>query len=117
VGFTIATIDIGQVFHSQGVTWVGSVMTCLLVVAYLFIFFKHVQAVLRGQIIMGGKDEDVFASEKMAKVETRDRYADVERAHTAERISSNGDVRYRPAGVTNDASERLALEHTDESVA
>lgn len=117
MGFTIATIDIGQVFQSQGVTWVGSAMTCLLVVAYLFIFFKHMQAVWRGQIIMGGKDEDVFASEKMAKVDTRGDYADFERGQTAERLSSNGDVRYRPAGVTNDATERLALGHTDESVA
>jgi hypothetical protein len=117
VGFTIATIDIGQVFQSQGVTWVGSAMTCLLVVAYLFILFKHVQAVWRGQIIMGGKDEDVFASEKMTKVETRDRYAYVERGESAKRLSSRGDVRHRPAGVTDDVSERHALQHTDESVA
>jgi hypothetical protein len=66
---------------------------------------------------MGGKDEDVFASEKMAKVETRDRYANFERGEIAERLSSRGDVRHRPAGVTNHVSERHALQHTDESVA
>ena len=117
MGFTIATIEIGQVFQSHGVTWVGSAMTCLLVVAYVFIFFKHIQAVWRGQIIKGGKDEDVFAAEKMAKVETRDSYVDVERGETAVRLSSNGDVRHRSAGVNDNTSGRLALEHTDESVA
>jgi len=67
--------------------------------------------------MMGGKDEDVFASEKMAKVETRDGCADIERGETVERLSSNGNVRHRLAGSDDNASERLALEHTDESVA
>lgn len=114
MGFTIATIDIGEVFQSPGVTWVGSVMTCLLVVAYVFILFKHVQAVWRGQIIMEGKDEDVSALEKTTKMDNPEGIADPEQGEMGGRAFSNGDVRHRPAGIFNGV--RPTVEHTGESV-
>ncbi len=58
VGFTIATIKIGQQFRSQGVQWVGTAMTLLIVVIYLFVLFCHVRAVWRRQILFPGRDED-----------------------------------------------------------
>jgi hypothetical protein len=114
VGFTIATIDIGEVFQSPGVTWVGSMMTCLLAVAYVFILFKHVQAVWRGQIIMEGKDEDVTPSEKMAKIENAADWADPEQGEAVRRGWSNTDMRRRGGGIFN--RSRRNLEQTGASV-
>lgn len=58
VGFTIATIDIGKAVQSQGILWVGSIMTVLLVIAWLFVAACHIKAVLTKQIAYPGKDED-----------------------------------------------------------
>ncbi|KAF2491425.1 hypothetical protein BU16DRAFT_529947 [Lophium mytilinum] len=58
VGFTIATIDIGRGFESEGILWLGSVMTVLIVVTWCFVFFSHVRAVLRHKILWPGRDED-----------------------------------------------------------
>lgn len=58
VGFTIATISIGEAIISEGVQWVGSVMTVLLVATWLFVGVAHVRAVWRKQILWPGKDED-----------------------------------------------------------
>lgn len=58
VGFTIATIDIGTQFQSQGVLWVGSAMTILIVIIWCFVFFHHVNAVRRRKILWPGRDED-----------------------------------------------------------
>lgn len=58
VGFTIALIDIGEAFGSQGVLWVGSVMTVCLVIAWIFVGTCHARAVWKGQILWPGKDED-----------------------------------------------------------
>lgn len=58
VGFTIATIDIGQAFESEGILWVGSAMTILLVIAWFAVAFFHAKAVLRKEIMMPGMDED-----------------------------------------------------------
>jgi C4-dicarboxylate transporter/malic acid transport protein len=46
VGFTIATIDIGRAFESHGVRWMGSAMTILLVIGWLFVGSCHIKAVL-----------------------------------------------------------------------
>jgi len=59
VGFTIALIRIGDSFQSQGILWVGTGMTLLLVVLYLFVITCHVRAVWNKQIWFPGKDEDV----------------------------------------------------------
>lgn len=72
VGFTIATISIGKAFKSEGILWVGSVMTILLIIVYLCVLCMHVQAVLRKDILWEGKDEDVYISERKRKKEKLD---------------------------------------------
>lgn len=62
VGFTIATIKIGEAFGSgsgsEGILWVGSVMTILLVALWLFVGIHHILAVWNKEIMWPGKDED-----------------------------------------------------------
>jgi C4-dicarboxylate transporter/malic acid transport protein len=58
VGFTICTIAIGKALLSQGVLWVGSMMTVLLVTIWLYVSVMHIRAVWKGQILWPGKDED-----------------------------------------------------------
>lgn len=57
-GFTIAVIKIGDQLESAGVQWLGSVMTILLIVAWLFVFFSHARALLTRRMMMPGLDED-----------------------------------------------------------
>jgi tellurite resistance protein TehA-like permease len=57
-GFTINTISIGKELESAGILWVGSAMTILIVVAWLFIFVAQVRAIWLRHILMPGKDED-----------------------------------------------------------
>ncbi|KAF2214496.1 hypothetical protein CERZMDRAFT_110779 [Cercospora zeae-maydis SCOH1-5] len=71
VGFTLATIRIGQQLKSKGILWVASTMTILLVTMWVFVFVMHVRAVLRKQIMMPGLDEDkdeYKEGDRMAKV-------------------------------------------------
>ncbi|CAK3788106.1 malic acid transport [Lecanosticta acicola] len=58
VGFTIATIKIGQQLGSEGILWVASAMTVLLVVVWGFVFVSHMRAIWKRQIMMPGLDED-----------------------------------------------------------
>jgi tellurite resistance protein TehA-like permease len=58
VGFAICTINIGQAVMSEGVLWLGSAMTIILVLVWLFVGFMHGRAVWRGDILWPGKDED-----------------------------------------------------------
>lgn len=58
VGFTIALIDIGSALQSSGILWLGSAMTILVVLIFLFVMGSHVKAVLRGKIMWPGRDED-----------------------------------------------------------
>ena len=71
VGFTISVIAIGKQFQSQGVLWVGSVMTILLVCVYLFVLVNNVRAVLAKRILYPGKDEDGYMPQQMGKVDKR----------------------------------------------
>ncbi len=71
VGFTLATINIGRSLESEGIQWVGSVMTVCLVATYFFVLFHHVRAVWNNDVLYLGKDEDNYHPEKMAKVESR----------------------------------------------
>ncbi|KAF2143206.1 uncharacterized protein K452DRAFT_224976 [Aplosporella prunicola CBS 121167] len=68
VGFTVATILIGQAFKSEGILWVGSIMTIFIVIAWLSVGFGHVRALYRGDICYPGKDEDRFQPHVMEKV-------------------------------------------------
>lgn len=63
VGFTIATIDIGEELSSPAIQWVGTAMTLILIVVYLFVFACHVKAVATGELLAEGKDEDVYIDE------------------------------------------------------
>ncbi|KAJ5245952.1 hypothetical protein N7468_000935 [Penicillium chermesinum] len=67
VGFTIATITIGRELQSQGILWVGSIATILMVILYLFIAVMHIRAVLTRQILFKGQDEDVPEEEARPK--------------------------------------------------
>ncbi|TVY35728.1 Malic acid transport protein [Lachnellula subtilissima] len=58
VGFTICTINIGQALMSEGILWLSSVMTVLLVIVWLFVGIMHFRAVWKKQILWPGKDED-----------------------------------------------------------
>jgi tellurite resistance protein TehA-like permease len=58
VGFTITTIRIGQQLESEGILWVGSAMTILLVAMWMFVLQAHAQAIWKKDIMMPGKDED-----------------------------------------------------------
>ncbi|KAK6955480.1 hypothetical protein Daesc_003119 [Daldinia eschscholtzii] len=60
VGFAIATIMIGEEFRSDAVLWVASAMTVLLFAAWLMDLGLHVKALVTGQIMWPGKDEDVL---------------------------------------------------------
>lgn len=58
VGFTIATIRIGQTLRSEGILWFATVMTILLVATWLFVLVSHINAVVKRKIMMPGMDED-----------------------------------------------------------
>jgi C4-dicarboxylate transporter/malic acid transport protein len=66
-GFTIATIKIGNEFESEGIRWVGSLMTVLLVAAYVFVLIMHIKAVLTKEILLESKDEDTYFEEEKPK--------------------------------------------------
>ncbi|KAK3485234.1 voltage-dependent anion channel-domain-containing protein [Neurospora hispaniola] len=58
VGFTIASIKIGAGLGSEGVLWMGSGMTVALVLAWAFIGYRCVRAVVKREIVWPGHDED-----------------------------------------------------------
>jgi tellurite resistance protein TehA-like permease len=69
VGFTVATIQIGRQLDSQGVMWVGSAMTILLIAMYLFVLVNHALAIWNRVILWPGRDEDTYIMEAMGKVD------------------------------------------------
>ena len=80
VGFTIATIKIGQSFRSQGVQWVGTTMTLGIVVMYLFVLVCHVRAVCKKQILFPGRDEDAQHTDPVRQ-ESKDEEARLHKAN------------------------------------
>lgn len=58
IGFTISVIDIGEQLESQGIQWVGSIMSVLIFAGWLFNLVAHARAVLTKRILMPGRDED-----------------------------------------------------------
>lgn len=69
VGFTIATISIGKVFQSEGVEWVGSIMTIGIISIWLFVAVNHIWAVWKKNVLWEGKDEDIYMQVGAAKTE------------------------------------------------
>ena len=57
-GFAIATIDIGNQLDSEGIRWVGSAMTILLVAVWLFNLVMQARAIYMKNMLWPGKDED-----------------------------------------------------------
>ncbi|XXH03889.1 1,4-beta-D-glucan cellobiohydrolase cel6c [Hypoxylon texense] len=64
VGFTITIISVGKELQSNGVMAVGSAMTILLVMMWIFVFINHVKAVIDRRIWFEGRDEDFYVNEK-----------------------------------------------------
>lgn len=58
VGFTTATIYIGQDLYSQPILWVGSAMTIVLTLVLITVLILHIKALWKGDILWPGKDED-----------------------------------------------------------
>lgn len=59
VGFTLATIALGNAMRCDAILGVATGMSVALVVVYLFVFYHQVRAVLVRDIMSPGKDEDV----------------------------------------------------------
>ena len=57
-GFVIITTEIGTQLASEGILWIASIMTILLVAAWLIVLCCHVYAVCTSRILYPGKDED-----------------------------------------------------------
>ncbi|KXH45870.1 C4-dicarboxylate transporter/malic acid transporter [Colletotrichum nymphaeae SA-01] len=58
VGFTIATIRIGEAFGNEGLLWLATVFTIALVAVWLFVGFCCARAVIRRKLVWPGRDED-----------------------------------------------------------
>ena len=57
-GLVISVIALGNAMDSEGVRWVASVLTVVLVAVFVFVVGMNVKAVLAGEIAWPGKDED-----------------------------------------------------------
>jgi C4-dicarboxylate transporter/malic acid transport protein len=71
IGFIISVISIGKELQSEGILWVGNIMTIFLIGLYLFIMAQHIRAVVGKRILYPGKDEDVYHEQQMKKVDER----------------------------------------------
>lgn len=58
VGFTLATARIGEQLQSDGIKWVSSIMTVILVVVWCVVLYAQCSAVARKKILWPGRDED-----------------------------------------------------------
>lgn len=50
-GFTLATIQVGNVLGSAAILWVTSVMTAMLFIGWLLLVVLHVKALWKGQLL------------------------------------------------------------------
>jgi tellurite resistance protein TehA-like permease len=58
VGFTVATVQIGQELKSPAILWIGSMMTISLVAVWLFTWVMCIRAIFTNRVMWPGKDED-----------------------------------------------------------
>ena len=58
IALALATGRIGEALESEAIMWIASVMTILLVAAWIFVIVLNFLAVTRGDIMWPGKDED-----------------------------------------------------------
>ncbi|KAI6393957.1 hypothetical protein MCOR20_010688 [Pyricularia oryzae] len=57
-GFSLATITLGKSFGNTQIQILGTVMSSLVALLYLYILYNHIRALLRREIMYPGKDED-----------------------------------------------------------
>ena len=57
-GFTIATISIGKALESEGIQWIGTAMTIVVILVWFFVAIYHIKSVWKKKILWPGKDED-----------------------------------------------------------
>lgn len=57
-GLTLAAIQTGKALSSPGINGICSALTVLLVIMWLFTAVFHVRAIVRGDIMWPGRDED-----------------------------------------------------------
>ena len=60
VGFTIATIDIGERLESRPIQLLGSAMVVILFLLWMLIVVCHIRAVVKRKICWPGRDEDAY---------------------------------------------------------
>ncbi|EOD43280.1 putative c4-dicarboxylate transporter malic acid transport protein [Neofusicoccum parvum UCRNP2] len=58
VGFTVATIKIGQELGSPAILWLSTVMTIFLVIMWVFVAGAQIRAIHLNMVLYPGKDED-----------------------------------------------------------
>lgn len=58
-GFTIATIQIGNALNNEGLRWLGNGMTIAIIIAWAFVLYMNLRAVIVRDIMFPGMDEDV----------------------------------------------------------
>lgn len=58
VGFTLATIAIGNQLQCKGILWFATAMTLLIFITFCVVLYFNIRAVLVGDIMYPGKDED-----------------------------------------------------------
>jgi tellurite resistance protein TehA-like permease len=63
VGFVSATGYIGAELQSPVIEWVATIMTILLFATWLMCPVLHAKALITGQIMWPGRDEDVSKSD------------------------------------------------------
>ncbi|KAF2269058.1 hypothetical protein CC78DRAFT_454101 [Lojkania enalia] len=57
-GFTMATIEIGNQLESEGIRWVATAMTILLVVVWVCNIIMQIRAIIYRRMLWPGEDED-----------------------------------------------------------
>ncbi|KAM0085093.1 hypothetical protein ACKRZS_002535 [Fusarium odoratissimum] len=58
IGFTLATAYIGEELQSEGIKWVSSAMTILLVIMWFVVLYGMISAVIRRKLLWPGRDGD-----------------------------------------------------------
>ncbi|KAF2132626.1 hypothetical protein P153DRAFT_382249 [Dothidotthia symphoricarpi CBS 119687] len=58
-GFVIATISIGNTLKDDTILFVGNGLTIAILVMWVFVLFNHIRAVIVGDIMYPGRDEDI----------------------------------------------------------
>ena len=55
---TSATLKVGEAFHVKPLQWIGCVMTCMLVVVWIFVMTMMIRAIVKKEILWPEKGED-----------------------------------------------------------